>query len=166
MYAIDKSKLTGGNDILFKAIMYEQPQIFKKILELVLETKIHKIMYLSSELPVQTFIEKGKRLDIYIDTIDALVDVEVSTDYKKEILNRNLSFGFSIYCQQVKKGNGYDAYKPIKIINFIFDKNGKSEERHGYIIDKKTGDVMTEMLQYSEFYIENYLEKYYNKVKR
>lgn len=160
--ATDLLELTGGNDVIFKGVMYEHKKVFKCILELVLKTKINNITYLSPELPVRRFLEKGKRLDVYIDTIDSLVDIEVSTDYDKEILNRNLSFGFSLYCQKVKRGDGYDEYVPVKIINLIFNKRSDKPHKEGYLVDEETGKVITKMLQYSEYYIENYLDMYYN----
>ena len=86
--------LVGFTDVMFKAIMYKHKNILAKLLEEILEIKINNIEYLNIETPLKQFIEKGKKLDLYIETTDTYVDVEVSIKPSKYIINRNLSYAF------------------------------------------------------------------------
>ena len=100
---LDLSKKTGLNDIIFKAIMYTKEIVLSKLLETLYEEDPGELHYLSPEIPVKKFIEKGKRLDLYLEGTDSYVDIEVTNDYNIFIVNRNLGFGFEIYCNTVKK---------------------------------------------------------------
>ena len=158
----DKEKLTGGNDIIFKSIMYLNKEIFKSILETILEIKIEKISYLSPEMPIRHFLEKGKRLDIYIETIDAYIDVEVTQKYGEYIKNRNIAFECKLYCETVQKGDNYELYKKVNLINLIFNKKNSEEIVIGKLRNQE-GKEISNMLTYSEIYIENFLQMYYNE---
>ena len=96
--------------------MYTKENILSKLLETLYEEKTGRIFYLNSELPVRKFIEKGKRLDLYLEATDSYVDIEVTNDYNIFIINRNLGFEFQMYCDTVKKGDTYDMYKKVHAI--------------------------------------------------
>lgn len=100
-----KSNFTGSNDILFKAIMLTKPNVLKVIIQTLMRKSIGEFKILNSELPKRKFIEKGKRLDIYLETEREYVDVEVSTGYSPSIQNRNLSYICHVFCQSIKKGD-------------------------------------------------------------
>lgn len=68
--------------------MYKNKNILAKLLEKILEIKIDNINYLNSEIPIKQFIEKGKRLDLYIEITDTFVDIEVII---KPSINRTIN---------------------------------------------------------------------------
>jgi predicted transposase/invertase (TIGR01784 family) len=148
--------------MVFKTIMFKHPKVFKEILELSLNRKIEKIKYLNSELPINYFTDKARRLDVYLETTDSYVDVEVNKYYKEYIKNKNLGYGFLMYCQTVEKGDTYDLYKKIEMVNFIFNKKNKEAIVNSYLKDQ-FGNITSNMLLYSEIYIENFKQMYYNK---
>ena len=71
--SIDLNKITGLSDVMFKAIMYKNERILSKVLEQALEEKVTKITFLNTELPLKKFIEKGKRLDLYLEDNDPYI---------------------------------------------------------------------------------------------
>jgi len=154
--------ITGMSDVMFKAIMYTNKNILSKLLEEILDIKINNIEYLNSEIPLKKIIEKGKRLDLYIETTDTYVDVEVSIKPSKYIINRNLSYAFLMYCQTIEKGNSYDQYKNVHLISLIANKKNKLPIRIIKFKDQE-GVVVSEKLLCSEIYIDNFIKMYYNK---
>jgi len=154
--------ITGMSDVMFKAIMYTNKNILSKLLEEILDIKIENINYLNSEIPLKKFLEKGKRLDLYIETTDTYVDVEVSIKPSKYIINRNLSYAFLMYCQTIEKGNSYDQYKNVHLISLIANKKNKLPIRIIKFKDQE-GVVVSEKLLCSEIYIDNFIKMYYNK---
>ena len=162
MQSVIEKKITGLSDVMFKAIMYDNEKILSKVLETTLEEKIGKIKYLNTELTPKQFIEKGKRLDLYLEASDSYVDIEVTNNYEICIINRNLAYECRIYIDTVSKGIGYEQYKKVKSINLIGNKTSKVAKRIGYLKDEN-GNVMSKMLLYSEIYIDNLVKMYYNK---
>ena len=154
--------VTGMSDVMFKAIMYTNKKILSRLLEEILNIKINNIEYLNSEMPLRKFIEKGKKLDLYIETIDTYIDVEVSIKPSKYIMNRNLSYAFLMYCQTIEKGNTYEQYKNLHLISIISNKKGNLPIRIIKFKDQE-GIVACEKLLCSEIYIDNFLKMYYNK---
>ena len=117
---------------------------------------------MNTELTPKQFIEKGKRLDLYLEASDSYVDIEVTNNYEICIINRNLAYECRIYIDTVSKGIGYEQYKKVKSINLIGNKTSKVAKRIGYLKDEN-GNVMSKMLLYSEIYIDNLVKMYYNK---
>ena len=159
----DLSKITGTSDTMFKAIMYTHKDILKAIMELCIGKKLDSITIMNNDMPVRTFLEMRKSLDVYTESINTLFDVEVTNDYNESIKNRNLAFGFNIYNQGVSRGGKYDDYKPTTIINLISGKKNKPYGLYESYLKDQYGSVTTKMLLFSEFYIDYYVDKYYNK---
>ena len=105
---LDLSKKTGLSDVIFKAVMYTKEIVLSNLLKTLYEEDPGELHYLSPEMPVKKFIEKGKRLDLYLEGTDSYVDIEVTNDYNIFIINRNLGFEFETYCNSVQRGDGYD----------------------------------------------------------
>jgi len=99
---INLRNVTGLNDVMFKAIMLKNEKILSKVLEQACDEKVTKIKYLNSELSSISFIEKGKRLDLYIEDSDSYVDIEVTNNYQISIINRNIAFECRIYIDSVR----------------------------------------------------------------
>ena len=155
-------KITGLSDKMFKAIMYRNSEILMSVLGNIFDKKITKIEYLSPELPVKKFVEKGKRLDLYLEETDSYIDIEITKDYNIYIVNRNLGYGFQIYLDSVKVSDKYKDYKKVHAVQLIGNKRGRENIINYYIRDNK-GVVLSDKLLYSEIYIDNFVKMYYNK---
>ena len=159
---LDKTKLTGLNDIVFKAIMYPKIHLMKSILESVLNRNIDKLRYLGQEIPVVQFIEKGKRLDAFAETENEYFDIEVSTKFSKYISWRNYAFASQVYTKTVKRGEHYKDYKHTYLINIIGNRKGKIPIRIGKNVDQ-INDDMTNVITEIQINVDYFIKEYYNK---
>ena len=159
---LDKTKLNGLNDIVFKAIMYPKIHIMKSILECILDTKLEKIRYLGEELPVSQFLEKRKRLDAFVMDIDSYFDIEVSTKFTKYISWRNYAYASQVYLKIVKRSSTYKEYKHTYLINIIGNKKGKIPIRTERHVDERN-ELMTNVITEIQVNIEYFMKEYYNK---
>ena len=73
-----------------------------------------------------------------------------------------MSFEFKMYCDTVTKGDEYELYKSVSALQLIGGKKDEENRRDYYLRDKK-GKVLSEKLLYSEIYVDNYVQMYYNK---
>lgn len=158
----EKIKLTAKYDAVFKKIMSENKDILIKVLETILDKKITSLKYLNNELNKSNEKEKGKRLDLYVETNDEYIDIEVNTNYNQYIIKRNIGYGCQIYCTSMKKGEEYASFKRTRIINLIWNKKNNKAITYSYM-KNQDNEIISDVLLYCEFYIDNLLEKYYNK---
>jgi len=154
--------ITGLSDVAFKAIMYQDENILRKVLSEVLDEKVGKIKYLNVELSVNSFLEKGRRLDLYLEDEQSFINIEVTNNYNITIVNRNVGNMAKLYTDTVSVGDDYDEYKEVKIINLIGNQRDKKVKRKYYLQDG-TGKILTEKLIYSEIYIQNLVDLWYNR---
>ena len=152
-----KIKFTAMYDAVFKKIMSENKDILAKVLETILGSEIKDFKILNNELNKSKINEKGRKVDLLIETEEEYIDIEVNSIYNFHILN-----GCQIYCASVKKGEKYTSYKKTKVINLIWNKKNKKDIVNGYVKDDDN-EIMSDMLLYCEVYIDNFKEKYYNK---
>mgnify|MGYP003293334975 CR=1 FL=1 len=159
---IDLDNITGLSDTMFKAIMSTNEDILVKILNSIFSNNIKNIKYLNGELPISEFIEKGRRLDLYIEEDESIIDIEVTNNYNITMIDRNLGFLSKMYTSTVEKGDDYTLYKPTKTINLI---GNKSNEKMKLICSytDQFGDIISNKLIYCEIYIQNFIELWYNK---
>ena len=156
-------ELTGTSDTIFKTIMLTNKDILKAIVNLCTNKKVKNINILNSEMPVLKFLEMRKTLDIYAENINTFFDIEVTNSYTEYIKNRNLAFGFNVYNQGVCRGGTYADYKPTIVLNLI---SGNKTIPHAFyesLLKDQYGNITSTMLIFSEFYIDYYIDKYYNK---
>lgn len=153
---------TAKNDSIFKAIMLENPHILKAILETLFKRSISHLEILNSELSIEQFLEKGKRLDIYLKADETFIDVEVSRNYDEFIQNRNLTYLVKVYYQSVRRGTNYRKYKQAISYNIIW---GKDNEEYWEISKMRTqhGKTISDMFIYHALYMDKFMMRYYNK---
>ena len=154
-------KITGLSDTMFRGIMYDNKDILKVIMEICTGIKIDNIILLSGDLPKKRFLEMKKNLDVYVESIDILFDIEVSTDYNKWIINRNLAFGFKVYADSVGKGDDYKDYKKTCVLNLISGK--KRKIKHSSYLKNEEHKITSDMFNYLEIFVDYYEKEYYNK---
>ena len=155
-------EIRGLRDVSFKGIMYRNEDILRSILSETFEEKVGSIKYLNVELSITRFLEKGRRLDLYLEDEKSFVDIEVSDNYNITIVNRNVGNMAKLYTDTVSIGDDYTEYKTVKIINLIGNKRSDIAKRTYYLKDGK-GKVLTRKLIYSEIYIQNLVDLWYNK---
>ena len=161
MKNFDPNSITGTDDIMFRSIMSEDKDILKAIIEVSLNTKIDDIVLLSSELNKDKYLDMKKTLDVYSKSNDMLYDVEMTNNYNETIKKRNLAFGFKVYLDAVARGSNYDDYKPVCVLNLIGGIKNKDKHYTSYLKNEKNV-ITTKMFRYSEIFIDNYIERYYN----
>jgi len=154
--------ITGLSDVAFKTIMYQDENILRKVLSEVLDEKVGKIKYLNVELSVNRFLEKGRRLDLYLEDEQSFINIEVTNNYNITIVNRNVGNMAKLYTDTVSVGDDYDEYKEVKIINLIGKEKSEETKRMCYLRDQN-GKILTKKLIYSEIYIQNLVDLWYNK---
>jgi len=154
--------LTGRNDIVFKAIMLTNTNILKALLQTLMKKNIKKIKILNSELPKQTFFEKGKRLDAYLETEREYVDVEVSTGYTPAIQNRNISYVCHVFCHATVQGENYSEYKKSHIYNLVWNMKSDYLFQNGQFTDQY-GNIISDMVTFNLINMDNMMERYYNE---
>jgi len=155
-------EIRGLRDVSFKGIMYRNEDILRSVLSETFEEKVGSIKYLNVELSITRFLEKGRRLDLYLEDEKSFVDIEVSDNYNITIVNRNVGNMAKLYTDTINIGDDYTEYKTVKIVNLIGNKRSDIAKRTYYLKDGK-GKVLTKKLIYSEIYIQNLVDMWYNK---
>ena len=149
--------ITGLSDTMFKAIMNNNEDILVKILKSIFSENIKNITYLNGELSIQEIIEKGRRLDLYIEDDESYIDIEVTNNYNVTIVDRNLGFLSKLYTSTVKKGDDYTDYKKVKTVNLIGNKRNKKKIITCAYTDQY-GEIISNKLIYCEIYIQNFID--------
>ncbi|MFI3173036.1 MAG: Rpn family recombination-promoting nuclease/putative transposase [Eubacteriales bacterium] len=120
-------ELKISNDFLFNKIM-QNPQICKRLLEIVLEVKIERIEYPETEKNIRMMKDgKGVRLDVYVaDEVHTVYNVEMQATNTKELPKRSRYYQGIIDMDIIAKGQLYNALHTSYVI-FIctFDLFGK-----------------------------------------
>ena len=103
-----KKFYTAKNDLIFKTIMLEQPELLKEIIERIIKVKIDEIIILNSELPV-TYVRSKKRIvDLLVKSKDRYINVELNSEADDEVYKiRNTTYLFNVYSERIKKGEEY-----------------------------------------------------------
>ena len=127
-------ELTIADDYMFKRVMSNK-EICKKMLEKILQVKIHDIKYLEEEKVLQPSYEnKGIRLDVYVeDDKNTVYDVEmqVSNPGVDELAARVRYYQAMIDVEHLSKGEPYTKINETFIIFIcLFDPFGSG--RHCY----------------------------------
>ena len=158
----EKIKVTAKYDAVFKKIMSENKDILGKVLETILKKEIKDFKILNNELNKSKINEKGRKVDLLIETEEEYIDIEVNSAYNSHILNRNFGYGCQIYCTSIKKGEKNKKYKKVYVINLNWNKNKKYDKEDSYI-KNQNNEIKSDALLYCEIYMDNFIEKYYNK---
>ena len=121
--------ITSASDLVFKTIT--SGTYGKIILEAILKTIFKKKViikrYLNVELPKEAREERGKRLDLLIETNIGFINIEVNNnDYDKEKIVRNFMYLCEFLVQNVKKGKSYNLDTDYIQLNINFGDKIKS----------------------------------------
>ncbi len=112
------------NDNMFKAVFLPKKnrQLLTTFLQMSLKDivplNLDSLKVISSELAKTNIKEKGKTLDILAETNDSIINIELNSNYYLGLSNRNATYIFSKYTEEVKVSQGYGKMKLFIQINF------------------------------------------------
>lgn len=154
-------------DGMFKKVFVENKEYLKILLERILDIKIMELEILNEELIGDYYDKKKTVLDLVVKITESeIINVEVNTDSKNSIMNRNLVYLCRLISNDLKKEEKYKDLR--KHIQINLDKEGRHirpiEEYE--LIDKKTNNVLTDRLKIIRIDIDYFMELCYNKERK
>lgn len=165
--------LTAKTDRVFKAILGDEdnPELLKEFLERIFKTKVEIIEFLQPEIKIETTDERVKTVDLLVKMNDKFVHIEMNSQNKDYLHNRNFIYFTSIFNKKTKRGKQYDTTTEFIHIDFTYGLNDKEDYREYYIMDNK-GKKYIENLKIIEYnmnkitnYFKNDNEKMIQKYK-
>ena len=162
-----KKYYNGMFDSVFKNTLCDEDnnKLLKWLLECCLEIKIDKIKLKDKELLKNSTYTKGKVVDLYVETDNELINVEINNhphDYNNE---RNLAYLANLYSRSVDISLGYYKVRKCIQLNLTSGKKGidlKSE----YALLKRNGikeEMFSDSFKIYEINVDLLKESYYNK---
>ncbi len=132
-------ELTFTDDFMFGKIMYNNPDLCKELLELILDKKLKKIRFPEVQKTVAiTGDAKGVRLDVFTqDEEDKVYDVEMQTTKKKEIPRRSRYYHGVLDLNLLEKGMVYEQLPDCYVI-FICTEDLGTEPVYFYSMRDKS----------------------------
>ena len=128
-----KKFFKGTNDNMFKAIFTPKKnrellkEFIKRSLKQVLNSDLEDLVILSSEIAKTNVYIKGKTVDILAETKNEVLNIELNNSYYPALHNRNASYIFSKYSEEVKVSETYNKMKMFIQINLT---KGLSKDYH------------------------------------
>ena len=123
------------------------------------DVKILKIF--APEVLKNNIYEKGKTLDVLAKSEGEIYNIEVNTNYYKDLHRRNASYIFSKYSEEVKMGENYYDMKHFIQINFTSNLSKKKPLVSKYeLIDEKTLDKFVDNLTIFEYNVDRIKDSY------
>ena len=121
---LDKAKkrykeLKFTDDFMFGKVLVNNPEICRKLLELLLEVKIKKIFFPERQKVIELLADgKGIRLDVYVDDENGTVyNIEMQAALKRELPKRSRYYQGMIDMNLIERG---ERYKDLKLSFVIF----------------------------------------------
>ena len=112
-------ELTFTDDFMFGKVLVNNPEICRRLLEVLLEIKIKKISFPERQKTIEILADgKGIRLDVYVDDENGTVyNIEMQTKIKKELPKRSRYYQGMIDMNLIERGA---PYKDLKLSFIIF----------------------------------------------
>ncbi len=112
-------ELTFTDDFMFGKVLVNNPEICRRLLEVLLEIKIRKISFPERQKNIEILSDgKGIRLDVYVDDENGTVyNIEMQTKVKKELPKRSRYYQGMIDMNLIERGA---KYKELKLSFVIF----------------------------------------------
>lgn len=122
-----KKFYTCKYDKPFKEIMLNEKNkdIFKKLLETILKQEIKYINIKNVELSVKKMDVKRKSVDVYLESLNKKIEIEVNTSLELYIYPRNMSYISNIYSSHTLRNDSYDEKTDIIQINLNYNQKNK-----------------------------------------
>ena len=121
-------ELTFANNFLFCKIMEDNPEICRRLLEILLHIKIEKLSPPKSEWAMQESVgSKGVRFDVYTRDDNRIFDIEIQTTINANLSKRARYYQSIIDTDSLARGEKYsrlkDSYVIFLCLSDPFDEN-------------------------------------------
>lgn len=158
-----KKFYTCKYDKPFKEIMLNEKNkdILKKLLETILKQEIKYINIKNVELSVKGMDVKRKSVDVYLESLNKKIEIEVNTSLESYIHPRNMSYISNIYSSHTLRNDSYDEKTDIIQINLNYNQKNKRIYNE-YMMRDLYGDVYVKNLKIIELNMEKYKEMWYH----
>ena len=164
-----KKFFKGTNDNMFKAIFTPKKnrellkEFIKRSLREVLNSDLEDLVVLSSEIAKTNVHIKGKTVDVLAETKKEILNIELNNSYYPSLHNRNASYIFSKYSEEVKVSETYNKMKIFIQINLTkgLSKDYPSLEIYD-LKGEKTNKKYIDNLIILEFNIDKIKDECYN----
>ena len=112
-------ELTFTDDFMFGKVLVNNPEICRRLLEVLLEIKIKAVSFPERQKTIEILSDgKGIRLDVYVDDENGTVyNIEMQTKVKKELPKRSRYYQGMIDMNLIERGA---KYKELKLSFVIF----------------------------------------------
>ena len=146
-----KKFYTCKYDKPFKEIMLNEKNkdILKKLLETILKQEIKYINIKNVELSVKGMDVKRKSVDVYLESLNKKIEIEVNTSLESYIHPRNMSYISNIYSSHTLRNDSYDEKTDIIQINLNYNQKNKRIYNE-YMMRDLYGDVYVKNLKIIE----------------
>ncbi|MCL1857725.1 MAG: Rpn family recombination-promoting nuclease/putative transposase [Oscillospiraceae bacterium] len=128
-----KLKYTLNNDILFKMLFVQYPELLKKLVAELLRItydSIEKFEITNSEIPPETIGNKFCKLDINMFVNGQRVNIEIQVENEGDFPERSLFHWAREYSTALSEGENYAELPRTIIISIIYFKLFKCKEFH------------------------------------
>ena len=110
-------ELTFANNFLFCKIMESEPDLCRRILEMLLDMKIEKLKPVQAERTMlETMDSKSVRFDVYAKDEKRIFDIEMQTSTSKNLPKRSRYYQSVIDMDNLSKGENYTRLKDSYVI--------------------------------------------------
>ena len=106
------------DDFLFSKILFSDPDLARRMLEIILDIKIRDIKTVVSERSLRfTPYDHGVRFDVYVkDTADTVYEIEMQTSNYSDLAKRTRYYHSMITLDQLEEGTSYSELKKSYVI--------------------------------------------------
>ena len=114
----DYRELTFTDNFIFCCVLRDNPDLCKRILEVVLDARIRGVVRINTEDAIKNSVEgRGVRLDIYAEDEDRILyNIEMQTTDQKNLPLRSRYYQGMMDTESLLKGEDYDELKESIII--------------------------------------------------
>ena len=164
-----KKFFKGTNDNMFKAIFTPKKnrellkEFIKRSLKQVLNSDLEDLVILSSEIAKTNVHIKGKTVDVLAETKNEVLNIELNNSYYSALHNRNASYIFSKYSEEVKVSETYNKMKMFIQINLTKGLSKDYPSLEIYTLKgEKSNKKYIDNLIILEFNIDKIKDEWYN----
>ena len=161
----EKRFFKASSNLMFKAIFCDEKNkdLLKELIYLSLKNSINKdvkdFKMISPELSKNILSEKGKILDVLLESKDEIINIEMNASYYEGLNRRNASYIFSKYSEDTRVSELYTKMKTFIQINFTVGLSKDDELYKIYeLTDRKTKDKYIDNLVILEYNINKALQ--------
>lgn len=105
------------DDFMFCKILYNYPDLCRRILELILGQSVRDIRYLAKQEEITiTYDGKGVRLDVYLEDEERVFDIEMQTEPKTNLPKRSRYYQGMMDLNLIEKGADYNELRESYVI--------------------------------------------------